>query len=46
VTTPEARYDQLTDRAEALYSEGRQREALALFEPVDPRADAELSHGG
>ena len=47
MTTPEARYDQLTDRAEALYSEGRQREALALFEPVDAELEpwrAELAH--
>lgn len=45
--TPEARYEQLTDRLLSLYREGRQREALGLLDPPHPDLalwSAELAH--
>ncbi|NEA33287.1 alpha/beta hydrolase [Streptomyces sp. SID13031] len=45
--TPEARYDQLTDRVGTLYDEGLQRVALDLLDAADPGLEpwsAELAH--
>ncbi|MEU0095959.1 alpha/beta hydrolase [Kribbella sp. NPDC006257] len=45
--TPQQRFDDLTDRVETLYAEGRQREALELLAAPDPAFEpwsADLAH--